>query len=276
MSSLQNTTILITGGAHGIGKLLGEKMLKAGASQLIIWDTDAEALGEIRQQWTSQNRKVHTYTVDLSNAEAIYATAEKALRETGTVDILINNVGIVQGRWFHEVEPEAITKTMQVNTMAAMHTTRALLPAMMEQGAAHIVNISSAASLMANPKMAVYAASKWAMTGWSESLRLEMQKLNKNIKVTTVQPGYIGTGMFEGVRPPLLTPILSPDRITDAILRAVQWDKIYVRQPFMVKLTPLLRALLPTRWFDFIAGKIFRVYSSMDTFTGKQKQPNEV
>lgn len=270
MATFEAATVLITGGANGIGKLLGKKALEVGAVRLIIWDTDAAALDEIRQQWANQNQEIYTHVVDLSSADAIYETAETVLRDVGKVDILINNVGIVQGRWFHELEPEAIKRTMQVNTLAAMHTTRAFLPAMMEQDSGHIVNISSASSLMANPKMAVYAASKWAVTGWSESLRLEMQQLNTNIMVTTVQPSYISTGMFKGVRPPLLTPILSPVRITDDIIRAIQQDKILLRQPFMVKLIPLLQGILPTRWFDFIAGKLFRVYSSMDTFTGRQ------
>lgn len=270
MATFEAATVLITGGANGIGKLLGKKALKTGARRLIIWDTDTEAMNDIRQQWTNQHQEIYTHIVDLSDENPIYEMAETVLRNVESVDILINNVGIVQGRWFHELEPEAIKRTMQVNTLAAMHTTRAFLPAMMEQGSGHIVNISSAASLMANPKMAVYAASKWALTGWSESLRLEMQQLNTNITVTTVQPSYISTGMFKGVRPPLLTPILSPERITDDIIRAIQRDKFLLRRPFIVKLIPLLRGILPARWFDFIAGKLFRVYSSMDTFTGRE------
>lgn len=270
MATFKAATVLITGGANGIGKLLGKKALEVGAARLIIWDTNASALNEIRHQWTTQHQEIYTHVVDMSDENAIYKTTETVLRDVGQVDILINNVGIVQGRWFHELEPEVIKRTMQVNTLAAMHTTRAFLPTMMEQDSGHIVNISSATSLMANPKMAVYAASKWAVTGWSESLRLEMQQLNTNIMVTTVQPSYISTGMFEGVRPPLLTPILSTERITNDIIRAIQQDKILLRRPFMVKLIPLLQGILPARWFDFIAGKLFRVYSSMDTFKGRK------
>jgi hypothetical protein len=118
--------------------------------------------------------------------------------------------------------------------------------------------------------MSVYAGSKWAVTGWSESLRIELEKMKKGVQVTTVQPGYIDTGMFEGVKAPLLTPILKPEKIALKIIRAVEKNKVTIRSPFMVKLTPFLKGVLPQRTFDFVAGKIFGVYSTMDSFTGRK------
>jgi len=76
--------------------------------------------------------------------------------------------------------------------------------------------------------------------------------------------------MFAGVKPPLLTPLLKPREICDAIIRAVQQNKIILRKPFMVKLIPFLKGIMPARMFDFIAGKLFNVYTSMDTFQGRK------
>jgi short-subunit dehydrogenase len=121
---------------------------------------------------------------------------------------------------------------------------------------------------MANPKMSVYAGSKWGVIGWSESLRLELES-NSNINVTTVEPSYINTGLFKGVSPPLLTPLLDAEDIAKKIISAIQKDKIHLREPFMVKVLPFLKGILPTRAFDFVAGRLFQVYHSMDTFKGR-------
>ncbi len=117
--------------------------------------------------------------------------------------------------------------------------------------------------------MTVYAGSKWAAVGWSESLNLEMVKSGHPIKVLTVMPSYINTGMFEGVTTPLLMPLLDPEKITDKILQAVVKDKDRLREPFMVKLTPFIKGILPAKVYNFVAGKIIGVYRSMDTFKGR-------
>jgi len=117
--------------------------------------------------------------------------------------------------------------------------------------------------------MSVYAASKWAVIGWSESLRLEMKKNGlQNIQVTTVTPSYIDTGMFAGVKAPLLTPILKPEVITKAIWQGMLQGKAFVRAPIIVNLLVILKRILPVKVFDFVVGDLFHVYTSMDTFKG--------
>lgn len=271
MSSFLQKNVLVTGGAGGIGRLLSEKVLKAGADNLIIWDKDTDLLSLTVDQLTEAGFPVHAYVVNLTDLEQIRAAGKMVLNEIGPVDILFNNAGSVIGEPFVHNTPEQIDQVIRVNVLGVMQTTRAFLPAMIERNSGHIVNISSAAGLMANPKMSVYVGSKWAVTGWSESLRLELEALGKELHVTTVQPGYIHTGLFEGVKAPVLTPILDPDAITDKIFRAVEHNKIFLREPFMVKLVPFLKGVMPTRFFDFLADKLFRVYSSMETFKGRNE-----
>jgi all-trans-retinol dehydrogenase (NAD+) len=116
--------------------------------------------------------------------------------------------------------------------------------------------------------MSVYAGSKWAVIGWSESIRIEMERDKTGVRVTTVMPSYINTGMFDGVKAPLFTPILTPEFIVKKILQAVERNQPVVQEPFMTKTVPLLRSLLPSKAFDYVANT-FGVYKSMDDFKGR-------
>nr|HMM83399.1 3-oxoacyl-ACP reductase [Terrimesophilobacter sp.] len=114
------------------------------------------------------------------------------------------------------------------------------------------------------------AASKWAMIGWGDSLRLELVKAgHRHVAVTTFAPSYISTGMFEGARGPLLTPIMTPERATAAAWNAMLKGRPLLMKPWTVGLGRTVKGLLPTRAWDVVAGKVFKVYSSMDEFTGR-------
>ncbi|MBO6522931.1 MAG: SDR family oxidoreductase [Balneolaceae bacterium] len=269
MTSFKNKTILVTGGASGIGYLLGEKSLLREARHLVIWDIDEDQLFVSASQLSAQGFSISTNRVDVSNADQVQDTAKEVLEEFGKVDILFNNAGVVVGKSFHQHTTEDIDRTIDINTKGLMYVARAFLPAMLESNSGHIVNITSAAGLTPNPGMTVYAASKWAAVGWAESLRLEVATTHPGVKFLNVMPSYIDTGMFEGVKAPRLTPLLDPDVITTKIIQHVEKEKIHLKAPFMVKTTLFFRGILPTRLYDFIAGKVFKVYESMETFKGR-------
>jgi short-subunit dehydrogenase len=249
MTQIRNHTILITGGASGIGKLMGMQALQKGASKLIIWDINRQNMQQVTAELQKQGRNVSFCEVDITHTGSMQAAAMRVLQETGPPDILINNAGIVVGKPFVEHSFAEMERTLQINVLGAMAVTRVFLPGMIERGSGHIVNIASAASLIPTPRMSVYAASKWAVLGWAESLRLELEALHKDLHVTTVTPSYIDTGMFAGVKAPWLTPILQPEEAAQAILEAVEKNKILLRKPAIVNLLPLLRGLLPARLF---------------------------
>ncbi len=268
MSSIKGKTVLITGGASGIGKLMGEKLLKAGAKQLVIWDINRENLDKASSELKAGGFTVFPHIIDISDTDKVVELAKTVKKETGSVDILINNAGVVTGKRFANLSHKEIDFTMNVNSLAMMHITLEFLPDMIEKGNTHIVNISSAAGYVANPKMSVYAASKWAAIGWSESLRIELEELHKNLHVTTVTPFYINTGMFEGVKSNLFLPILDSDKITDVIIEAIKNNKLFVREPLLVKMVPLVKGILTTRVFDWFAGRVLGIYKGMDNFVG--------
>jgi short-subunit dehydrogenase len=183
------------------------------------------------------------------------------------VDLLINNAGIIVGKLFHEHSVEDIARTMDINAVAPMYVTREFLPDMIERNQGHICNIASLAGLVSNYKMAAYVASKFSLTGFSDSLRIEMKLLRKNIGITTVMPYYISTGMFSGVRSVL--PILRPETVAQKIIRGIEKKRTHLGLPWPFHLIRFLQGILPVGLFDWFMGKIFRIYSSMDDFKGR-------
>lgn len=270
MTKFKNKTVLITGGASGIGKLMAAKVLNLGASKLIIWDINKENLENASNELKAKGFDVYSYLVDVSKLDEIKQTTEKVKSDVGNIEILINNAGIVVGKYFHEHSHEEIYRSMNINSSALMHITLEFLNDMLKTGQGHIVNIASAAGMISNPKMSIYCASKWAAIGWSDSLRLELERINKNIKVTTVTPYYISTGMFDGVKSNII-PIINPEKAASKIIKGILKNKLFVRMPGIVYTLPFVKGILPTRWFDFIVGKGFGVYKTMNEFTGHKK-----
>jgi len=260
--------MLVTGGNRGMGKLFCERGVAEGA-KIIIWATNEQTMKETAEELTRHGGEVYTYKVDVSDRKAIENAVENVLKEHGTVDILINNSGIVVSAFFWEHTNDQIEKTMRINSEAMMYICRAFLPGMMEKREGRIVNMASAAGLISNPKMSVYCASKWAVNGWSDSLRLELEQEGySNICVTTVTPGYVNTGMFEGAKAPLMTPILEPEPFVQKTWESMKKGKMVVRSPWTIYLVAIMKGILPIRLFDFIFGNIFGVYKSMNEFKG--------
>ncbi|MDN4613068.1 SDR family NAD(P)-dependent oxidoreductase [Leifsonia sp. F6_8S_P_1B] len=295
--TVRGARVLITGAASGMGRLYAERAVHEGARAVVLWDRDAEALAELTHRlraeilagrtaaaWGAPPRSpssatgrpastVLPYVLDLGELGAIAQTAQAVRRELDGIDVLINNAGIVRGKYFWEHDNGDDTRaTMQVNALAPMYTTREFLPGMLQSAReARIVNIASAAGTIANPRMSVYAASKWAVIGWSDSLRLELDQQGfGHVKVTTVAPSYVGTGMFEGARGPLLTPVLTPEYVADRVWRAMLAGKPMLMLPRSVRLAKTLQGVLPQRAWDAVADRVFGVYHSMDAFTGRE------
>lgn len=273
IESLAGSIILITGAAMGMGKMYARLAVEDRASQVILWDVNAELLEETARELEGRGSKIHTQVVDVSRLEDIERAAEQTRAEAGPPDILINNAGIVRGKYFWEHDQRSdIAATMNINTLALMHITREFLPDMIEGGrTSRIVNVASAAGLLANPRMSIYSSSKWAVVGWSDSLRLELiQAGHRHVAVTTFCPSYIKTGMFEGARGPLLTPLLEPEAVTRRVWRAMKEGTPMLMMPWTVKLSTALRGVLPLAVWDLVAGRVFGVYQSMEHFTGRK------
>lgn len=276
---IKGTNVLITGGASGIGRIMGRICLEKGASNLIVWDinqanidkTEAE-LSDVKPAETGVSKgQIHSYIVNVSDPQAIKSAYEKVKSEVGEVDILVNCAGIVRGNnTFDKQTVQDIDLTMDINANAPMYVALAVLPDMLRRDRGHICNIASAAGMLGVPKLSVYCASKWAVIGWTESMRVELKQARSHVRVTSVAPYFINTGMFDGVNSKVF-PILDPENTAAKIIRAVEVGKSFRGIPFAYHFIRIWQGLLPNFLFDFIFGKVFGVYSVMDHFTGRRK-----
>ena len=274
MSQICGKNVLITGGASGLGRHMAQKMAALGA-HIIIWDINEIQLAKVAGEIKEKRGSVSTYNCDVSDRSAVHTAANSLKQDLGTVDILINNAGVVCGKPFLECTDDQIQKTMSVNVMAHFWTTRSFLPDMIRKNSGHIVTIASAGGIMGVSRQVDYAASKFAAFGLDESLRLEIKKNKWNIQTTVVCPYYMTTDMFRGVKTrfPLLLPILDANEVAEKVVQAIRKDKARVILPPVVYAVWPLR-LLPVALFD-AAANFLGLNKSMDTFRGHEYSPRE-
>ena len=265
----KNSKVLITGGASGIGKIMGRMALEKGAECLVIWDINPQNIKTTIEE-LSLIGKVRGYIVDVSKHDIVVESYNKVKAECGNVDILINCAGIVtSNKTFDQMSTDEMIRTMNINTLAPMFVTRAMLPEMIRRDCGHVCTIASAGGMLSNPKMSVYAASKWGAIGWSDSVRIELQEMKSSVHVTTIAPYYINTGMFDGVKSRII-PILKPEYVAKRIIRAIERNKSFRGIPFGFHFIRFWQTVLPVKIFDFFFGKVFGIYHAMDDFTGRK------
>lgn len=265
MKDFKNKKVLITGGASGIGKIMSRIFLEKGA-KVIIWDINPAKIEETVQE-LSVLGEIKGYQVNVADNENLKTAYQEVKANHGTVDILLNNAGIVVGKYFHEHTDADIQRSMDINANAPMYITKLFLSDMMAQNSGYICNIASSAGLISNPKMSVYAASKWSVLGWSDSLRLEMKQLKKKIGVTTVTPYYINTGMFDGVKS--IVPILQPEKVAKKIVRSIEKGTPICSMPWSIHFVRFFQGVFPIGFFDWFVGDVMGIYKTMDHFKGR-------
>lgn len=273
----KNKRALITGGAKGIGFAAAKRLVKEGC-EVILWDLDEIALEKAKDELTEAGGRVRTYVCDISSYSDVVKTAGAVKKDTGIIDILINNAGYVRGGGFLDESIEEWDTTVSVNLNGIIYCTKAFLPDMYEQNSGIIVNISSASALIGVPGLSVYTASKWAVRGFTESMRLESKKLGKKgVKWSSIHPGYIATGMFEGARLRGLGSIIAPllkdhDVIAKAIVeKAIKKGEYSPKRPRTIHLMTVFRGILPDRVFQALIP-LLGISGSMDDWKGRGKQ----
>lgn len=269
--SVRGAHVLVTGATRGMGLLFAERAAREGATTLDLWARDAAALDDVAARLARPGLEVRTAVVDLADLAALDAAAADVLA-AGVPDVLVNNAGVITSSgYFWDLDATETTHTLLVNTVAPMRLVGHLLPAMLARPdrPGRILNVASAAGIVPNPRMSVYAASKAALITWSDTLRLELERSgNGRVAVTTFSPSYVDTGMFEGTRPILLTPVLTAERAVDQAWRAMLVGRPHVLTPPTVHVARAARGALPVRAWDRLAAA-FGVHRSMDGFTGR-------
>lgn len=270
MESVSGINVLVTGAAMGLGKLFATRAVKEGAAAVVLWDANETALKETAAELEAAGGTIHYEIVDVTSQDRVAEAANRVRADVGTIHVLFNNAGIVRGNgYFWENQPRDFILTMEVNSIGPMLVAREFLPAMIESGAqCRLVNIASSAGLNAIPRLAAYAGSKWAAIGFSDSVRLELEQAgHERVKVTTVCPTYINTGMFDGAKGILFTPMLEQEEVVARTWTAMLAGSPFVVMPWTSKMNKVLSAVLPIRLRDFYLRRV-GVYNSMDEFSG--------
>ena len=273
---LEGRRVLVTGGAQGMGLLIAQGAAARGA-HVAIWDVNSRALpaaaARISAARSGANQRVVSDVVDVGDPGVVASAAERLAASFGDVEVLINNAGVVSGKPFTELSPQEVERTLRVNTAALFWTARAFLPPMIAADAGHVVTMASAGGLIGVSRLSDYCASKFGAVGFHESLRAELRRTAPGLGTSLICPFFVGTGMFAGVRTrfPFLLPILAPERVAAAVVRAVETNRAVVVLPWFVHSLKFLR-LLPVRWLDPLAS-FFGIHVAMDTFSGRPEAP---
>lgn len=241
MKSFRDKEVLVTGASSGIGREIAWAFADAGA-RLWLADVDEAGLAETAARISDKGGVVRTLLCDVSDAQAVQAMADEVHGQIEALDILVNNAGVASAGYFLETTVETWQRVMDINLMGVVHGCYSFLPAMVERGqGGHVVNTASAAAFLAPPEMPIYATSKYAVLGFSESLRSDMARYN--IDVTAVCPGLINTPivdsaimegrMGEGGRRDKIKRIYerrnyTPEQVATAVLKAVR-NKVAVQ-----------------------------------------------
>ena len=182
-------TIFITGASSGIGKATSLLFAQMG------WNVIATMRSPDKEQDLSQVDGILLLEADVTNVKSITDAIAKGIAEFGQIDVLLNNAGYGQQGIFEAISPEKIRQQFEVNVFGLMETTRAILPHFRSRKTGTIVSITSGVGRVTVPLVSIYAASKFAVEGFSESLSYELD--SQNIRVKIVEPGYIATPFYD-------------------------------------------------------------------------------
>jgi len=191
---LRGRSAIVTGGARGIGYAIAERLLASGA-QVTIWDIDATAATQAADS-LSEKGPVSAQALDVCDYTAVETAVAAANQLHGPVSVLVNSAGIAgPSAPLWEYPLSDWRQVMDVNINGTFHSCRAVIPAMLEQGLGHIVNIASVAGKEGNPTMSAYSASKAAVIGMTKSMGKELAK--DNIFVNSVTPATANTEILK-------------------------------------------------------------------------------
>lgn len=196
---LEGRTAVITGAAGGIGRALAVSLARRGC-HLALADLNEIGLAETADLARTNGVSISRHRLDVADRIAVAEFPSIAAAEHDGVDILINNAGVAIGGTFEQVSDEDFEWLFEINFWGVVRLTRAFLPLLRASDDARIVNLSSVYGLIAPPEQVAYAASKFAVRGFSEALRHELE--GSGIGVTVVHPGGINTSIAENARVP--------------------------------------------------------------------------
>ena len=199
MQDFNSKVAVITGAASGIGRALALALARQGA-QLALCDLDEAGLEETRKLTSGGAPKESTHRVDVSDRAAVEQWAHAVIDDHGRVNLLFNNAGVGLSSAIVDMSYEDLEWLMGINFWGVVHGTTSFLPHLIDSGDGHVINLSSVFGLIAVPGQAAYNAAKFAVRGYTECLREELEIMNVGVSATCVHPGGIKTNIARSAR----------------------------------------------------------------------------
>lgn len=199
MKNFKNKVAAITGAASGMGRELAVELAQRGC-HVALSDVNEAGLAETAALAKQHGVKVSTTKLDVSQREAVNAWADQVASEFGQVNLVFNNAGVALGATLDKVKPADFEWIMGINFWGVVWGTQAFLPHLKKSGDGHVVNTSSLFGLMSQPTQGTYNASKFAVRGFTESLRQELDVENCGVSATCVHPGGIRTNIAKAAK----------------------------------------------------------------------------
>jgi short-subunit dehydrogenase len=197
VEQLHGRVAAITGAASGIGRALAVELAGHG-THLALCDVDEVGLAETVAAAEGRGVKVTSTRVDVADREAVQAWADQVVADHGQVNVIVNNAGVALGATVEGMSYDDLEWLMGINFWGVVHGTKAFLPHLKASGAGHVVNISSVFGLLGIPSQSAYNASKFAVRGFTDALRMELEDCG--VSATTVHPGGIKTNIARNAR----------------------------------------------------------------------------
>lgn len=228
-----NPIAVVTGATKGIGRAIAEIFAQNGFDVFVCARTVTD-LEKMKLDWSGQypDSNLYVFPADLGKKDDLVQFAEYIKNHTASIDVLVNNAGLFLPGGITDSRSGTLETLMETNVYSAYHLTRALLPAILKRGKGHVFNMCSVASLMAYPNGSIYSITKYALLGFSKSLRLELQ--TKGIKVTSIMPGATWSDSWAGVDLPE-ERLMQPSDIAKTVWAAYSLSDVAVVEDIILR-----------------------------------------
>lgn len=260
MNRLDDKVVLITGGSSGLGEQIAYESAKRGATVIVCARRVPELISVCQKCEELSGNKAYYYELNIAKPERIEEVCQEIFDVFPKVDILVNNAGFGLFRNFLEFDMATAEQMFRVNVLGLMYLTQKIVLKMAGEGHGHIINIASQAAKMATQKSTIYSATKFAVLGFSNALRLELKPLN--IYVTTVNPGPIETNFFNiadesgNYLKSIDAFVLDPVKLGRQIVNSFNRPKREINAPGIMEVASILYTLFP-HIGDILAASIF-------------------
>ena len=199
MRGFDGRVAAVTGAASGIGRALAQELAGRGA-HLALADVDEVGLSETAGACGGSAVKVTTSRVDVADRAAVTSWAERVVEEHGRVDLVVNNAGVALVADVSAMDVADLEWLMGIDFLGVVYGTKAFLPYLLERGEGHIVNVSSVFGLLSVPSQSAYNAAKFAVRGFTDALRMELEIARTGVSCTTAHPGGVRTNIARHAR----------------------------------------------------------------------------